>query len=155
MGYRRGMGTFSGADAAPEAERIRWPWALLGFVLLEVALIGAAFGWVAIYSYLIEPGRDRAAYEAYAQVASPIVSIVAGVPVFWGAGRILRGRLQRDASRTALLLGGVYLAVDGLMVLTMAGGQRYILAVAAVGYLTKIGALYLGVRGLPPAARGG
>lgn len=35
---------------------IRWPSAIVGAVIAEVALIASAFGWVAIYSYLINPG---------------------------------------------------------------------------------------------------
>ena len=101
------MGTSPSASVGDRRGRLRWPWALAGFVLIELTLIGAAFGWVAIYSHLLAPGRSLASYQAHAQVASPIVSVIAGVPVFWGAGRILLRRLGHHAQPTAQAMAGI------------------------------------------------
>ena len=58
--------------------KIRWGAAIGGMLVAEIGQIAATFGWVAIYSYLINPGHPAATYEAYAQGAGPWVSIVAG-----------------------------------------------------------------------------
>jgi hypothetical protein len=42
----------------------------------------SAFAWVAIYSWLIHPGEEPAFYENYAKFASPVVSVVLGIP-YW------------------------------------------------------------------------
>ena len=144
------MGTSSPANVGDGPGRVRWRWALAGFVVLELALIGAAFGWVAIYSHVLAPGRDLAAYQAYANVASPIVSVIAGIPAFWGAGRIVRRRLGPDARRTALAMAGIFVAVDALLLLTLAENQRYYWTMAVLSFVSKVGALTLGVRGSRP-----
>jgi hypothetical protein len=59
---------------------------LAGFDGLELAMISAAVGWVAIHSHLLA-GRGLAAYQTHAAIAIPIVSLIAGLPAFWGAGR--------------------------------------------------------------------
>jgi hypothetical protein len=140
------MGTSSSADVGDGPGRARWRWALAGFAVLEVTLIVAAVAWVAIYSHLLAPGRDLAAYQAYAQVASPIVSVVAGIPAFWGAGRILRRRLGGDARRTALVMAGIWVAVDALLLLTFAENQGYNWAMAILSNVSKVGALTLAVK---------
>lgn len=66
---------------------IRWARVWAAFLVAEVATIAAAFGWVAIYSHLLNPGRDLAHYEAYAMTASPYVSLFAGPPIFYSACR--------------------------------------------------------------------
>jgi hypothetical protein len=139
-------------EARDEAGRIRWRWALAGFAVLELVMIAAAVGWVAIYSHLLAPGRGLAVYQAHAARASPIVSLIAGLPAFWGAGRILLCRLGRDARRTALALAGTYVVMDALLIVAMTQDQRYNWSMAIASYLSKTGALYLGLRGLP---RGG
>ena len=63
---------------------------MAAFVAAEVTMIAAAFGWVAIYSYLLNPGRDLAHYQAYAMMASPYVSLIAGPPIFYSACRWIR-----------------------------------------------------------------
>jgi len=45
---------------------IRWGRALAAFAAAEAGTIAAAFGWVAVYSHLLNPGRDLAHYQAYA-----------------------------------------------------------------------------------------
>ena len=47
--------------------KIRWGRAFAGALAAEIAQIAAAFVWVAIYSYLINPGQPLATYEAHAQ----------------------------------------------------------------------------------------
>src|SRR6266850_7657143 len=63
-------------------DRIPWGWVAITAVGLEVAVTLSAFAWVGIYSYLIHPGEELPYYQNYAQFASPIVSVVLGIP-FW------------------------------------------------------------------------
>src|SRR6185436_12611970 len=68
-------------------DHIRWGWVAVTAFVLEVAIVLSAFAWVAIYSYLIHPGEQAAYYENYAKSASPIVSIVLGIPYWFFACR--------------------------------------------------------------------
>ena len=58
----------------------------LTVVALEIALV-LSVAWVAIYSYLINPGHDLVYYQNHAQFASPIVSVVVGMPYLFFACR--------------------------------------------------------------------
>ena len=119
-------------------------WGLAAAVLLFVVMIALAVAWVAFYSYVIEPGHDPAFYEAHAQVSSPIVSVVAGGPVFWLAASWLSRRTGHG--RTAWIAAAIYLLVD-LAILAAAGVLSgpvapWFLAGAAM----KLGGTALGVR---------
>jgi hypothetical protein len=129
------MGT-SLVETRHEPGGIHWRWALAGFAGLELAMISAAVGWVAIYSRLLAPGRGLAAYQTHAAIASPIVSFIGGFPAFWGAGRILLRRLGRDPRRTALALAlaVTYVAVDALLIVVMTQDQRYNWSMAVLSY---------------------
>src|SRR6266576_2941159 len=79
--------------AYSEYVKINWGRACAGALIAEIAQIAAAFGWVAIYSYLINPGQPMATYQAHAQASGPWVSILAGAPIFYAASRwIARSR---------------------------------------------------------------
>jgi len=67
--------------------KINWGRAFAGALIAEIAQIAAAFGWVAIYSYLINPGQPMATYQAHAQASGPWVSLLAGAPIFYAASR--------------------------------------------------------------------
>ena len=83
--------------------KISWGRAGAGALIAEITQIAAAFGWVAIYSYLINPGQPMATYQAHAQASGPWVSILAGTPIFYAASRwIARSR------PTALALFGIF-----------------------------------------------
>jgi hypothetical protein len=67
--------------------KIRWGPACAGALIAEVGQIAAAFGWVAIYSSLVNPRQPMATYQAHAQASGPWVSIIAGAPIFYAASR--------------------------------------------------------------------
>ncbi|MDQ0463091.1 hypothetical protein QO010_000839 [Caulobacter ginsengisoli] len=122
-----------------ELSRVRWIYAVLGAVLAEVALIAAAILWVTLYSYVIRPGLTLADYQTYAEQASPWVSVIAGLPVFFLAGRWARGR------ETAIALFAIYLLAD-LAILLSASPPTTILLIGALGYLVKALGCWLGAR---------
>jgi len=97
-----------------ECMKIDWGRACAGAVIAEITQIAAAFGWVAIYSYLVNPGQPMATYQAHAQASGPWVSILAGAPIFYAASRwIARSR------PTALALFAIFLAIDGALLVGM------------------------------------
>ena len=122
--------------------KIDWGRASAGALIAEITQIAAAFGWVAVYSYLINPGQPMATYEAHAQASGPWVSILAGAPIFYAASRwIARSR------PTSLALFGIFFVIDGALLVGMM--DRWTgLAFLQVGlsYLTKLGACALGGR---------
>src|SRR3954451_7515959 len=94
--------------------KINWGRACAGALIAEITQIAAAFGWVAVYSYLINPGQTMATYEAHAQASGPWVSIFAGAPIFYAASRwIARSR------PTALALFGIFVAMDAALLVGM------------------------------------
>ena len=122
--------------------KISWGRACAGALIAEVAQIAAAFGWVAIYSYLINPGQPMATYEAHAQASGVWVSIIAGAPIFYAASRwIARSR------PTALALFAVFFVIDGaLLVGMMENWTAAAVVVIGLSYLTKLCACALGGR---------
>ena len=122
--------------------KINWGRASGGALIAEIAQIAAAFGWVAIYSYVINPGQPMATYEAHAQASGPWVSIVAGAPIFYAASRwIARSR------PTALALFAIFLVIDGaLLVGMMENWTRVAFVQFGLSCLTKLGACALGGR---------
>lgn len=95
-------------------------WGLVGAFILHVVMIALAIAWVALYSLAVAPGHERGFYEAYAQVSSPIVSVIAGGPVFYLAALWLTKRRRTGiatwiAACLYLLLDlGVFIATGSL-----------------------------------------
>ena len=101
--------------------------------------VACAFLWVAIYSMLIAPGQDEAAYQAYAMRAAPWSSVIAGAPILLGAGWLL-ARWHGGGWRTGVCAGLFYVVIDALILLA-AGSLG---AIEALSYSTKLGAAALG-----------
>jgi hypothetical protein len=120
--------------------KINWGRASGGALIAELAQIAAAFGWVAIYSHVIDPGQPMATYEAHAQASGPWVSILAGAPIFYAASRwIARSR------PTALALFAIFLVIDGALLVGMTEswtGAPFVLI--GLSYLTKLCACAFG-----------
>ena len=121
---------------------INWGRASGGALIAEIGQIAAAFGWVAIFSYLINPGQPIATYEAHAQASGPWVSIFAGAPIFYAASRWIARSLP-----TALALFGIFFAIDGALLVGMmeswTGGAFVLIGLS---FLTKLYACALGGR---------
>lgn len=127
---------------------------LLGATLL-VLIINVALSvlWVAVYSYLIEPGHDAAFYEAYAQRSAPYSSIIVGMPLVYLFGRWVGRWGRREAPlRNALTLWALYAGID-LAITGAAGAIGPLAPFIAVSIATKGVAAYLAGRA-EMAARG-
>ncbi|MCC7002014.1 MAG: hypothetical protein IT357_07650 [Gemmatimonadaceae bacterium] len=123
--------------------RPHWPRVLGAILIAQVMLIAGAVAWVAIYSYLIAPGQSIAAYQAHAQVSGPWVSLVLGIPVFFGLGRWLARHRPEAARASAIALGVGYVVVDLAILLAAAQGEIPWGMVAA-NYVVKLSAAWFG-----------
>ena len=123
-------------------QAVRWRRAIGGAALAEIAQIATAFLWVAIYSYLINRDQPVAVYQQHARDSGPWVSIVAGFPIF-----LLASRWIAQSVPTALALFGVFVAIDGLLLLLASVPlSAPLVAFAGTSFLTKLLACYLGGR---------
>ena len=111
--------------------------ALAGLALGVMALnIAASILYMVVYSYAIDPGHEKAYYEAHVRVAAPYCSIVAGIPLMFLVGWWV------DV-RPAILVWLVYAVVD-VAVLAVSGPTLRSGAFVAVSLLTKLVSVYLG-----------
>lgn len=126
-------------------DRIRWGWVALTVVALEVALVLSAVAWVAIYSYLIDPGHDLVYYQNHAQFASPIVSVAVGIPLLFFACRWVGRKAGTRAVTMCLSVWFILFSIDLLLSL-LGGATAYVWAMVAISHLTKMPAAYFGGR---------
>ncbi|MBK6750109.1 MAG: hypothetical protein KA956_12970 [Pyrinomonadaceae bacterium] len=133
-------------------EKNRW-WLAIPFALgVMIVNVVISMLYVVVYSYLIDPGHDDAYYQAYAQVAAPYSSIIAGVPLMLLAGRWIGGKFPKGNSvKAALLMWLVYFVID-LTIIAAAGALLQIAILFAVSFSTKLVAAYVG--GLSAQRRG-
>ena len=122
----------------------RW-WLAIPFALgVMIVNIIISVLYVVVYSYLIDPGHDEAYYQAYAQVAAPYSSIIAGIPLMFLAGRWIGGKFPKGNSvKAALLVWLVYFLID-LSIIAAAGALIQIALLFVVSFSTKFVAAYLG-----------
>jgi peptidoglycan/LPS O-acetylase OafA/YrhL len=105
-------------------------------------MIALAVAWVAFYSYVIERGHDQAFYEAYAGRSGPIVSLVAGGPVFYLVA--LRLARRRGNGRAATIAALLYLLTDVAVFVAVGGVAFMVWLIFAGGATIKLGATVLG-----------
>ena len=127
-----------------EGDHIPWGWVALTVVGLEIALVLSAFAWVAIYSYLIDPGHDSPYYQKYAEFASPIVSVVVGIPYFFFACRWVGRKAGTRAVATSLWVWFTVFIIDVLLISFVGGLNAYMGAIVVLSHVTKMLAAYFG-----------
>ena len=126
-----------------EDDHIPWGWVALTVVGLEIALVLSAVAWVAIYSYLINPGHELPFYQEHAEFASPIVSVAVGIPYLFFACRWIGRKAGTRAVATSLSVWFILFIIDVLLIL-MGGPNAYIGAMLAISHVTKMLAAYFG-----------
>lgn len=129
----------------PQGDRIPWGWVVGTAVGLEVAMIISAVAWVAIYSHLIHPGEELAYYESYAQSASPVVSVVLGIPYWFFACRWVGRKAGTRAVAMCVWAWFILLIIDVLLIF-MAKPADFNWSMVAISHSTKLLAAYLGGR---------
>lgn len=122
----------------------RW-WLAIPFALgVMIVNVLVSVLYVAVYSYVIDPGHDDAYYQAHAQIAAPYCSIVAGIPLMFLAGRWIGGKFPKGNSvKAALLVWLVYFLID-FTIIVAAGALAQIAVLFIISFVTKLGAAFLG-----------
>jgi hypothetical protein len=109
-----------------------------------IANVAISFFMVWVYSTFIDPGHPLAYYEAFAESAAPIGSVVAGIPLMLLAGYLLgRGRPRRAALLAAGAAALVYIVLD-LAILIGAHAAGSVWLWAALSQVTKLAAALAG-----------
>ena len=126
----------------------RLAWIIGAALLVLVINVAVSILYIAIYSYLINPGHDEQYYQEYAQTAAPYSSIVAGMPLMflmcWRVGRWWEADF---AVKAALLVWLVYAVIDLLVMVAagMSGGvPAQMIVLTAISLSTKLAASYFG-----------
>ena len=128
-----------------QSNRIPWGWVVGTAVGLDVALVISAFAWVAIYSYLIHRGEEAAYYQDYAQVASPVVSVVLGMPYWFFACRWVGQKAGTRAVSMCVWAWFILVLID--LPLNFLGEARaYNWLMVGLSLSTKLLGAYLGGR---------
>jgi len=125
--------------------RIPWGWVIGTAIGLEVALVISAFAWVAIYSWLIHPGEAGSYYENYAQFASPVISVVLGIPYWFFACRWV-GRKAGTRAVAMCVWAWIILFLIDFPLNFLAEQSAYYWMTVAISLSTKLLAAYLGGR---------
>lgn len=111
--------------------------ALAGLALGVMAInIAVSILYMVVYSHAIDPGHEKAYYEAHVRIAAPYCSIVAGIPLMFLVGWWV-------GMRPAILVWLVYAFVD-VAVFAASGPTLRLGALVAVSLLTKLVSAYLG-----------
>lgn len=128
------------------------------------ALVGCALGvmaanvaitvlYMVVYGHVLDPGHEKAYYDAHVKVAAPYCAILAGMPlmffVAWWAGGWWNVKL---AVPSAFILCAAY-AVINFIFLAAAGLTLRIGVMFAISSLTQLAAAYAGA--LVAASRAG
>src|SRR5690349_11507779 len=106
----------------------------LGVMVVNVALTVL---YMVVYSYVVNPGHDKAYYDAHVQAAAPYCSIVAGIPLMFAAGA------WTGTIPSALIVWLTYAAID-LAIFSVSGLTPRMAALVAISLLTKLAATYAG-----------
>lgn len=137
------MSVTSTTSPAVSSARL-WGSILLAFLLSLVFLVTCAYGWVFIYSQVVHTGGDAAYYEAYAQVASPVVAVVLSFPVFYYVGRHMR-RFGGQAVLAAMAVAGINIIMDALVVMSVDAGA-HLTVMSLIAAAGKLAGAYEGSR---------
>jgi hypothetical protein len=105
----------------------------LGVMVVNVAI---SILYMVVYSYVIDPGHEKAYYEAHIKSAAPYCSIVAGIPLMFLVGWWV-------GTWPAIVVWLVYAVID-VTVFAASGPTLKMGALVAVSLLTKLASAYLG-----------
>jgi hypothetical protein len=113
-------------------------------LLLMVLNVVGAFGVMAVYGHLIEPGHEPSFYEAAAQRIAPWSSIFVGAVLFFLAGLWLSWRRAgRNGLAFAATFVVVYAAID-IAVIVASGAIGALGAIVVASMLSKLAAALFG-----------
>ncbi len=118
---------------------------LLWLVIVVTVMVAAAYFWVWIYATFVNDSGDHAFYEAYAQVASPVVAVLTAFPVFYAMGRFMRrfGDMALKMAGAVLILN---ISLDAMALITVANDVAYVAGMSAVSLIAKSAGTYFGAK---------
>ena len=121
-----------------------WGW-IVGYALLLMVLnVGISVLYMVVYGHVINPGQPESHYQEHVQIAAPYSSIIAGIPLFYLAGRFLTRRWsQHSRIQIALLITLVYALID-IAIVVAVGVQLGALLIVVISLATKFLAAYFG-----------
>jgi hypothetical protein len=89
---------------------------------LAVMILNVAISFVVVWVWgtFFEPGHPEAYYQAFAQKAAPVSSVVFGMPLMFGAGWLIAcGRTRHDGLMAAGAVALLYVVVDVAILLAL------------------------------------
>ena len=87
-------------------------WVIGMWWLAHLVLVLGLVLLVFLYSVAVEPGLTDVDYRAFAERSGPWFSILAGGPVFYCLGRLLRGRVPPNGRAAGLATWALYSLTD-------------------------------------------
>ncbi len=126
--------------------KIGWIRALATAVAADIVLVGLAFVWVAVWAHGFDPGHDEAHYQAYAALASPWVSVLAGIPLFHLGARWIARRHRPRGMAQVLAVVGIYVALDAAIITAFATNLGCVIPMSLLSFSTKLVAAWTGAR---------
>ena len=112
-------------------------------VAIEILSVATAVLWVWIYSNFVNTGGTAATYEEYAKVASPIVALVGGTPIFFFACLVAARYTPGRALQTAVAIVVVYVALDIGSIAIFFGASTYDWIMVAINSVAKAVASFI------------
>ncbi len=126
----------------------RLAWIIGAAVLVLVINVVVSLIVIETNVFLINPGRDDAYYQEYAETVAPYSSIIAGVPLMFLMCRRVGGWWEADfAIKAAILVWLVYAVIDVLVLLgavMSVGVPTRMIVLTAISVTTKFAAAYFG-----------
>jgi hypothetical protein len=114
-----------------------WLTAIIAAVILMALGVAMTFGWVAIYSHVIDPGHPVEVYQAYANKYAPWISVYASPPLWFIAGWLIaRNREPGRAVETAFKTGFVYAVLDMSIIAAM-GALTPLIGIVIISITSK------------------
>ncbi len=115
-------------------------------MLVLVANVAASIGYMIVYGHVVDPGHDAQYYNDHIQIAGPYCSIVAGIPLMFGAGWWVTGWWRRALGVLPAWVVWIVYAVIDLLVLLMVGLSLGVGVLFVVSFATKLVAALFGAK---------
>jgi hypothetical protein len=94
---------------------------LIGLAILTmITLVILSFLEVAVYSYLINPGKDISIYDAHAEMTAPYISGIFGFIIFFLIARHWKKKGFHNLLKLIFLFPLIYVLLD-VIIITAAG----------------------------------
>ncbi|MBX3295562.1 MAG: hypothetical protein KF762_07605 [Acidobacteria bacterium] len=103
------------------------------------------FLFMVAYGNLIDPGHADIYYQEAANRFGPYLSIIAGMPIMFIAGVLLRRFYGNNGLKIGLLAWAIYLVLD-VAIIAAVGQLGNLSVLVAVSFTTKLLAIYLGAK---------